>query len=137
MRRRSFAALAVASIVLSALLACTQDFASPEATLEKYITACEAGDKKTVLSCFHPPMSDFNLNEEFAVESYTITKKTTYEKSHVDEWNSIGIIPPAEIGDVDLEVKEILNGEPFMFSYLLREVDGEWKIISFSAWDVP
>lgn len=41
------------------------------------------------------------------------------------------------IGDIDLQVEQAEYGKKWMYSYLLRYVNGKWKIISHNAWDQP
>jgi len=126
--------ITVVCIVVSASALFAQDFASPEATIETYIDALRAGDKETVLTCFHPELEDFYLPEPIPIESYVITKETVFGESEAEEWNSVGIIPRAEPGDIDFDVEEKIDGKSHMFSYLMREVDGHWKIIAHCGW---
>lgn len=114
-----------------------QNYESPEATLATYINALKAGNKSQVLDCFYPKLVDFYLPGPVRIESYEILKKTVYSKKEADNWNSKGIIPPAMIGDIDLQVEQAEYGKKWMFSYLLRNVNGKWKIISHAAWDQP
>lgn len=135
----SFKAVLVLATI--ACLSCSgsvrDQFASPEDTLKTYINAKRAGDKQTILTCFHPELKDFYLPEPTHTDSFAVTKKTVYGQLEAEEWNRLGIIPPAEVGDVDIDVKEISGGKSQMYSYLLRRVDGEWKIIAYSAWGAP
>lgn len=126
----------VVCFVLPAVALLAKDFATPKDTLDTYIEALRAGDKETVLTCFHPELEDFGMAGPIPIESYVITKETVFGESEAEEWNSAGIIPRAEIGDVDLEVEEKEEGNLQMFSYLMREVDGQWKIIAYCAWGV-
>ena len=131
------------SLILVALacLSCSGSvrdrFASPEETLETYINAKRAGDKQTILTCFHPKLEDFYLPEPAQIDSFAVAKKTVYGQLEADEWNGLGIIPPAAVGDIDIDVEEFTGGKSQMYSYLLRRVDGEWKIIAYSAWGAP
>lgn len=128
-------------VVLAVCLSCSSStpdrFSSPEETLKTYINAARAGDKQTILTCFHPKKEDFYLPGPIHIDSFAITKKTVYGQPEAEEWNRLGIVPPAEAGDIDINVEEIHGGRSQMYSYLLRRVDGEWKIIAYSAWGVP
>ena len=111
------------------------DFSSPESTLEIYINALRTGDKKTLLKCLHPIPSSFNLPGPEKIDSYSIKRKIVFGKKEVDEWNSKGIIPSVQIGDIDCHVEQIEDGEARMYSYTFRNISREWKIITFALWD--
>jgi hypothetical protein len=114
-----------------------QDFSKPENTLDTYINALRAGNKSQVLDCFHPKLKDLYLPGSSKIASYKIVKVIVYTKKEADDWNSKGIIPPAMVGDIDLQVEQSEYGKKAMYSYLMRNVNGEWKIVSHSAWDQP
>lgn len=130
--------LALLFVLISSnpIFAQRQNFLTPEATLEIYINALRAADKKTVLKCFFPELTDFYLPSKIDIKAYMIVKKKVFTKKEVQERNSRGIIPSAKIGDVNLDVAEIVDGEHQMYSYLFRKVSMEWKIISYSAWGI-
>jgi hypothetical protein len=114
-----------------------QDFSSPEDTLDIYLSALKSGNKKQVLNCFSPKLNDFYLPEPVPIKSYKIIKRIVYGQEETEDWNSKGIMPPAEIGDIDLQVEQESYGKKWMYSYLMRNVNGYWKIISHSVWDQP
>ena len=114
-----------------------QDFTSPDATLGIYINALKAGNKSQVLDCFYPKLDDFYLPQPVPIKYYKILKRIVYGQKETNDWNSKGIIPPAMFGDIDLQVEEESYGKKRMYSYLMRNVNGEWKIISHAAWDQP
>jgi len=114
-----------------------QDYSSPEATLATYINALKSGDKSQVLGCFHPKLGDFYLPGPAQIESYKIVKVIVYKQKETDDWNSKGIVPPAMIGDIDFQVEQTAYGKKQMYSYLMRNVNRKWKIISHAAWDQP
>jgi hypothetical protein len=111
------------------------DFATPEGTLEIYINGKRNGDLAAVKSAFDDPTVAFSLPKPIPVSEYKITKRVVYGEREARSWNSKGIIPPAKVGDVELQVREVTNGAPYMFSYNFRRLSGEWKIYSHSAWN--
>ncbi len=111
-------------------------FASPEITLQTYIEALRKADRSTVEECFDPPAIGFYLPGPLPVDTYRIQKRIVFGPKEVREWNSKGIIPAAREGDVELQVQELMNGIPNMFSYWFRSVDTGWKIYAHSAWNV-
>jgi len=114
-----------------------QDFASPEVTLGIYLNALKTGNKSQVLDCFYPKLADFYLPQPVPIKSYEILKQIVNGQKETDDWNSKGIIPPAVLGDIDLQVEQESYWKKTMYSYLMRNVNGEWKIISHAAWDQP
>ena len=132
---RTFCLLIV--ILLAPYDIMAQDFTSPDVTLGIYINALRTGDKSKVLDCFYPKLDDFNLPQAVPIKSYKILKRIVYGQKETDDWNSKGIIPPAMLGDIDLQVEEESKGEKWMYSYLMRNISGEWKIISHAMWDQP
>jgi hypothetical protein len=124
-------------IFLNANNVFAQDYESPEATIATYITALKSGNKSQVLNCFHPKLEDFYSPGPARIDSYRILKKIVYSQKETDNWNTKGIIPPVMIGDIDVQVEQTEYGTKQMYSYLLRNVNGHWKIISHVAWDQP
>jgi hypothetical protein len=124
-------------LVFSASSLLASNYSTPENTLDTYISALRAGNQPAVAQCFYPVANDFYLPNPLDITSYSVTKKIVYGKKEVDRWNRIGIKPPTQIGDVELQVNEILHGKNEMFSYVMRKISGEWKIISHSAWRSP
>ncbi|HAW51512.1 MAG TPA: hypothetical protein DCX54_04160 [Flavobacteriales bacterium] len=114
-----------------------QDFSIPETTLEIYINALKQGDKNTIYNCFHPVLNEFQLPKPIPIEAYEIQKKIIYSQKEVSDWNTQGILPPAKLGDIDLQVEQKSYGKKWMYSYLFRNINGKWKIISHAAWDQP
>jgi hypothetical protein len=114
---------------------CAANFATPEGTLEIYINGKRAGDIRAVKSAFDDPAVDFSLPRPIPVSEYKVTKRILYGEREAKRWNSKGIIPPAKVGDVELQVREVTNGKPYMFSYNFRRISGEWKIYSHSVWN--
>jgi len=55
------------------------------------------------MDCFHPKLNHFYLPDPVPIESYRILEKIVYGKKEIKDWNSKGIIPSAEIGDIDLQ----------------------------------
>jgi hypothetical protein len=46
-------------------------------------------------------------------------------------------IPKAKTGDVEFDVREYIDGREEMFTYLFRQINHEWRIISHSSWSQP
>jgi hypothetical protein len=126
--------IALTSLLLSVSQAFGADFSTPENTLAEYIAGVRNGDRAAVAKCFDPPATDFYLPRPLAIETYSIVKRITYGKAEVKKWNSRGVIPSVKIGDVELQVKENVEKKELMFSYVLRRIGSDWKIISHSVW---
>jgi hypothetical protein len=105
-------------------------------TLKTYIEALRKGDLATVEECFDPRAIGFYLPEPLPIETYRIQKRIVFGPKEVRNWNSKGIIPAARAGDIELQVQELINGTPTMFSYWFRKVVSGWKIYAHSAWGV-
>jgi hypothetical protein len=118
----------------SALASDSVDLSTPEATLKGYLKCFETADVKCVLKRYYG-ISSFRINQASTVK-YRITKKIVYGPHEVDAWNSKGIVPKSEIGDVQLQVQETFLNHTGMYSYNFRKVHGNWYIISHSAWGV-
>ena len=114
-----------------------QEFSSPEKTLDTYLNALKSGNELEILDCFHPKLKEFYLPAPVPIKSYKIVKKIFYGQKEAGDWNSKGIVPPAKNGHIDLQVEQESYGKKRMFSYLIRNVKGSWKIISHTAWDQP
>jgi hypothetical protein len=82
-------------------------------------------------------LDDFYLPQPVPIKSYKILKRIVYGQKETDDWNSRGIIPQAVLGDIDLQVEQEVYGKKRMYSYLMRNINGEWKIISHAAWNQP
>jgi hypothetical protein len=107
------------------------DLSSPAATIRTY---CDARDFDTVKQCFYP---DANLEEKsFQNPIWTECKILKVQKTkRINMELGSGLFSKA--GDVEViqEVKMIhpAKGNPkTKFWYLLRNFEGEWKIISNS-----
>src|SRR5882762_227743 len=106
------------------------DYSSPEGTLAAYIEGLRSGDVARVLDTFDDPKGGFNLPKPIPISSYRITKRIAYGPKRVEKWNSKGIIPQARVGDIELQVLEIVDGKKAMLSYNFRKIDGAWKMYS-------
>jgi hypothetical protein len=109
---------------------------TPEKTLETYIGALREGNPGIVHRCYYSVNRDFrfHLPHPIRIDGYTVTKKTIYTDKIAKKYESI---PRAEVGDVELEVRESIEGQEEMFTYLLRRIDREWRIISHAGWNQP
>jgi hypothetical protein len=110
---------------------------SPDLTLERYFAGLAKADLDQVAECFEPRATDFILPRPIVVTKYKVTKRVVYGQHEVDKWNRAGIVPAALLGDVELEVREVVEGRAQMYSYNFRLVGATWKIVSHDAWDVP
>jgi hypothetical protein len=110
--------------------------ASPENTLKTYISGLREGNLETVLRCYYSESNNFrfHLSRPIRIDNYTVTKKTIYTDKMARKYKPI---PKAKAGDVELEVRESVEGREEMFTYLFREIDGEWRIISHAGWNQP
>jgi hypothetical protein len=109
-------------------------FVTPESTLAAYIQALQKGDKAAVERCFVDP-GDFYLPGPLSIEKYTIKKKVIVGPQELSELAAL--LPPAQSGDVRLDVEQTMEKEKHMFSYAFRKTKSGWKIYSHSAWDGP
>jgi hypothetical protein len=100
--------------------------------LAGYIESLREGDLAGVLERYHGT-TDFYLPHPIPIKEYKIVKKITYGTKEVEDWNQKGVVPPAELGDVELQVRETIDGKEQIFFYNLRRVRGSWKIIAHSA----
>jgi len=127
------AILIVLTLLMFALVAnCgTSDktLSSPEKTLDTYIRGLREGNLETVLRCYYSESEDFNfyLPHPIRIDNYTVIKKTIYTDKMAKEYQSD---PKAKAGDVELEVKESVEAQEDIFTYLFRKINGEWRIIS-------
>jgi hypothetical protein len=113
------------------------DLSSPEKTLDTYISALKEGNKQKVINCFLN-ITEFNLSQPIAIESYTVIEKIVFHKKHVDELIKKGFPPSKyQIGDVKITLLEIINGIKEKYTYFLRKDNGIWKIIDHYSWNQP
>jgi hypothetical protein len=109
---------------------------NPENTLAMYLKGLREGSIETVLKCYYSERKDFKLHlpHPIKIDKYIVTKRTVYTDKMAEKYEAV---PKAEAGDVELEVRECIEGKDQMFTYLFRKVDGGWRIISHGAWDQP
>ena len=112
---------------------------SPHAALDTFITALKTGDSALVLTVYHSDRPDFTftLPASIPIESYRITKEIVLDAGAAKRRNQTGVVPPAQPGDVELQVEERIAGKPEMYSYWLRSVGGRWRIYAHAAWNAP
>ena len=111
------------------------DLSTPEATLDGYIDSLKNGDASGVLKRYHG-INEFTLPRPIPIQEYSIEQKITFTALEVAEWNGKGIVPRAQIGDIEFHVKELIDGMEQMYSYALRNYEGVWQIYSHYAWGV-
>ena len=109
---------------------------TPEETLSTYINALREGNLNKVLQCYYSEDKNFkfHLPRPIMIEKYQIIRKKIYTEKTARAYKPI---PKAKAGDVELDVKEFLEGKEQMFTYLLRKFDKEWRIISHTGWNQP
>ena len=133
-----------AAIVFSALIiACSptpsralqRGLETPEATLNTYVDGLKRGDLTTVRRAYNLDLtgSGFNLPGPLPITSYRITKKSVLDSAAVKRHNGRGVVPPARVGDVELEVDEITQGKSEKFWYWLRLFDSQWRIYAHTG----
>ena len=110
------------------------DLSSPEATLSGYIACFKTANVKCVLKRYHGK-NNLQINEAHSTK-YKIVKKIVYSSKEVESWNSKGIVPASEVGDIELQVQQEFLGYKGMWSYNFRKINSNWYIISHSAWGV-
>jgi len=110
------------------------NLSTPENTLGSYIESQKRGDLVSLKKTHELRGQNYYLPGPILIKSYKILKKTIFTNKEVDKWNGAEIIPRAEIGDVQLDVKEFFAEGSQMYSYNMRKFENEWKIISHSAW---
>ncbi len=120
------------SLIFVASFSVAAEYSTPEATISTYIDAVRKGDPVAVYDCFVAKEYGYALQQAINIAGFEIKKNTVYGANEVVQWGDV--VPAAKWGDVDLEVEEILDGKSVMYSYLLREIRSEWKIVTFSAW---
>ena len=109
---------------------------TPEETLSTYINALREGNLNKVLQCYYSEDRDFRfyLPGPIKIEKYVIIRKKIHTEKMARGYKPI---PTAKAGDVEFEVIEFLQGKDEMFTYLLRKIGKEWRIISHSGWNQP
>jgi uncharacterized protein YpmS len=112
------------------------DLGTPEKALDYYINALRKGDVDLVYKVY-ANTDNFYLPGPINIADYTITKKILFDEEAVNSWNTKGIQPPAQFGDIELQVEEFYpeSDSGYMFSYWLRLYDGQWKIYAHAGWD--
>lgn len=112
------------------------DLSSPEATVSGYIECLKTGDLAGIKARYYPETIEYTLRGRSAIEEHVIAKKVVFTEKEVDSWNRSRSRTQAKSGDVLLEVRETIRGTAWLFSYVLRSFDGNWKLISHSGWCV-
>jgi hypothetical protein len=109
-------------------------FESPDSALAYYIKSANARDLAGINATFLEPVTDFNFYGP-PVERFSVVKRTRYTEKHVRNWKRKGIIGPVAVGDLQLDVRQVVVGKSYMYSYHFRETASGWKIVDASAWD--
>ncbi len=112
---------------------------SPRAALETYLAGLKTGNVGLVLSVYHfgDRRPDYYLPGPIPIESHRITKELVFDTIQARRHNTHGVIPPAQAGDVELQVEERISGHGEMYTYWLRLIDGHWRIYAHTAWNAP
>jgi len=112
------------------------DLSSPEATISGYIECLKKGDLSGIKARYYPETIQYTLRGPSVIREYDITNKRTFTQKEVDNWNKVASRPRAQVGDVQMEVREIIQDSTWMFSYVLRNINDGWKLISHSGWSM-
>lgn len=114
------------------------DLSTPEKALDYYINAIRSG-RVDIIYKVYANTKNFYLPDPINITDYSITKKILFDEEAVNSWNTKGIQPPAQFGDIELQVNEVYasTGKGEMFSYFLRLYGDQWKIFTHSAWNQP
>jgi hypothetical protein len=107
---------------------------SPEQTLQHYIDSIRRGDVESVRECMY--FGKFEMNGPMHVKTFRVKRRLRYGPKLVLEWNKKGFSRPAEVGDVELQVEQTVEGYVGMWSYWFRQKEGGWKIYALAAWGV-
>jgi hypothetical protein len=135
--KQFMAAIFIVTLSLVALSACSTrpQFKTPDAALAYYIESANAKSLEGINATFLKPVSEFNFISSSPVESFRVVKRTRYAEKEASDWNKKGIIPPAAVGDVELQVEETISGKHYMYSYNFRKMQTGWKIVTFVTCD--
>ena len=108
---------------------------SPEQTLQKYFSALNSHDQKTIRECFDPNRDCPNAAYvKDTIVHHKILKKVTLSAEFVRKNQ---FVPPSRVGDIRIDVRQYYGDQYHMdFSYFFRLEGKEWLIYSFSAWGV-
>lgn len=108
------------------------DLSSPEATINTY---CDAESSEIIQQCFHPSIKVEKRSEQRIWTECNIIDKYPTDKVGQSLGINTGLV--VEVGDIEV-VTEVRMIDPAQknpttrFWYLLRQLDGKWKIISIS-----
>ena len=109
-------------------------FESPDSALAYYIKSANARDLAGIHATFLEPVTEFNFYGPPA-DRFSVVKRIRYTEKHVRDWKRKGIVGSVAVGDLQLDVREVVGGKSYMYSYNFRETASGWKIVTFSAWD--
>jgi pimeloyl-ACP methyl ester carboxylesterase len=107
-------------------------FASPERTVTTWLERLKAGDRRGAAACLWPAGEEPGLPLPFPLEELEIERSVRYGPSEVSAWNSKGILPRADPGDVEVTVRIRVRGRPQRLDCLLRAFEAGWRIIARS-----
>jgi len=117
---------------LAALTTHALDLSTPEATLAGYINSLREGNSDGIQQRYIG--GGFDLKQAIPIISYEIQEKQILDQQAVNAWQGV---PPSEVGDVELQVRQINPDSDNIYSYLFRNVDGQWLMYSHAAWGFP
>ncbi len=139
LRRHILLSVLILLVCAPAGLGAQASLSSPEAALKTYVEGLKRGDVTAVRRAYNLAVagSDFHLPGPLPIESYRVTKTLVLDSAAVTGSAETGVVPPARVGDVELQVEEVIQGKREMFSYWLRLFDGEWRIYAHAAWGGP
>ena len=109
-------------------------FESPDSALAYYIKSANARDLAGINATFLEPVTDFSFYGP-PVERFSVVKRTRYTEKRVRDWKRKGIIGPVAVADLQLDVRQVVGGKSYMYSYNFRETASGWKIVTYAARD--
>ncbi len=122
-------------LLLSSNASAQVRFESPESALAYYIKSRDARDLAGLNATLLEPGDQFNFTDAPPVERFSVVKRIRYTEKRVRDWKRKGITDPVAVGDIELQVREVVGGKSYMYSYNFRETASGWKIVTWAAWD--
>src|SRR5258708_13593784 len=120
-------------LLLSSNASAQVRFESPESALAYYIKSRDARDLAGLNATLLEPGDQFNFTDAPPVERFSVVKRIRYTEKRVRDWKRKGITDPVAVGDIELQVREVVGGKSYMYSYNFRETASVWKIVTWPA----
>jgi pimeloyl-ACP methyl ester carboxylesterase len=107
-------------------------FVTPERTVTVWLERLKGGDRRGAAACLWPSGEDPGLPLPFPLEEMVIERRVRYGPAEVSAWNEKGLLPRADVGDVEVTVQIRIRGRLQRIDCLLRAFDDGWRIIARS-----